>query len=250
MTDLNGQSILIGLSGGINSMAVLIWLRVNNIVPSELHLYYAHFEEHSPDTFQFVADGIRYARKHFKNVTVKVTRNSALRFFEGQNMIPHPLRSPCSIELKIKPMEAYSFRHRISVDLVGYVKHELKRRSERQGGAVELRMFEAEKLYPIGEFTDEWCFEIVEKHLGWYPLIYKIRDDKGRRIFLHNNCLPCKNMTTRQMESVREFYRTYHDRAMALSDRIKSYWGRSEAEFYATFGRDLGQESTCEACKW
>jgi len=250
MEHLNGQKILVGLSGGINSMAVLCWLIENEIKPSELHLYYAHFDEHSPDTFQFVADGIRYARKNFKNVKVKITHNSALKYFESEHLIPHPMLSPCSKELKIEPMERYSFENGIAVDLVGYVKHELKKRAKRQFSKIEIKLFEAEKEYPIGDFSDEWCFEIVEKHLGWYPLIYKIMDDKGRRIFLHNNCLPCKNMTLSQMESVKRFYPVHHQNAMKLTDKIQSYWGRSEADFYAMFGRDLGQDSTCKNCAW
>jgi 3'-phosphoadenosine 5'-phosphosulfate sulfotransferase (PAPS reductase)/FAD synthetase len=250
MIDLNGKSILIGLSGGINSMAVLCWLKEQNITPAVINLFYAHLKEHSPDTFQFVSDGIRFARKHFPSVKVKVTRNSALEYFESKNMIPHPMISNCSRVIKIEPMELYSFQNGITVDLVGYVKHELKKRSQRQISKIEVKLFEAEKHYPIGDFTDEWCFEIVEKYIGWYPLIYKILDEKGRRIFLHNNCLPCKNMTLNQMEAVKRFYPSYHRDAMRLTDKLNSYWGRSEAEFYATFGRDLGQESTCEACKW
>lgn len=100
-----GEKIMIGLSGGINSMAVLCWLIESGQQPEELHLFYAHFAEHSPDTFQFVADGIRLARKHFKKVLVKITNNSVLQFFEDQKMIPHPMASPCSRKLKIEPME-------------------------------------------------------------------------------------------------------------------------------------------------
>src|SRR5690242_1661610 len=100
--DLSGQSVLIGLSGGINSMAVLITVALypEQYKPKELHLYYAHFKEHSPGTFKFVADGIRYARRKFTDVKVKITRNSVLRFFEEQKMIPHPTNSACSRLLK------------------------------------------------------------------------------------------------------------------------------------------------------
>lgn len=52
--DFKGEKIMIGLSGGINSMAVLCWLgelpEANR--PDELHLFYADFKEHSPDTSQ------------------------------------------------------------------------------------------------------------------------------------------------------------------------------------------------------
>ena len=38
---------------------------------------------------------------------------------------------------------------------------------------------------------------------------------------------------------------------MALSVRLNKYWGRNEVEFYSTFMRDdLGQDVTCEACKF
>jgi len=71
---MKDNKIMIGLSGCINSMAVLCWLVETGIKPSELHIYYAHFKEHSPDTFKFVADGIRFARKNFANVKVKITK--------------------------------------------------------------------------------------------------------------------------------------------------------------------------------
>lgn len=159
---IDGEKVLIGLSGGINSMAVLCWLVESRQQPKELHLYYAHFIEHSPDTFQFVADGIRYARQHFKNVKAKITRNSVIDFFNRQKMIPHPAISPCSKQLKIDPIEKYCFDNQISVDLIGYVKAELKRRANKQYKP-QLKMFEASKHYPIGVQDDEWCFEIVKK---------------------------------------------------------------------------------------
>ncbi len=128
MKEIEGQKVMIGLSGGINSMAVLCWLKESGIKPSELHLFYAHFKEHSPDTFRFVADGIRFAKKHFQNVKIKITKNSIINYFEKQNLIPHPMNSPCSKWLKIIPMQEYLFQNGIKYDLIGYVKHELKRR--------------------------------------------------------------------------------------------------------------------------
>src|SRR5688572_17948921 len=174
---MNGKRIMVGLSGGINSAAVLIWLILSGYKPLEVHLYYAHFREHSPDTFQFVADLIRYARKNFETVHVTITKNSVIDFFRNQKMIPHPAISPCSRKLKIEPMSKYCFDHKIDIDLIGYVKSELKRRAN---GAYDpqMTMFEAVKEYPIGNFTDEWCFEIVKKHIGWYPAIYDILDKK------------------------------------------------------------------------
>lgn len=275
---LNGEKVLIGLSGGINSMALLCWLIESGIKPSELHLFYAHFAEHSPDTFQFVADGIRYARKHFPCVKVKITRNSVLDFFEKENMIPHPQNSPCSKRLKIEVINDYAFNNDIKIDLVGYVKHELKRRAEKQRKNVVNDLFSLRKFYPIGSFTDNWCFEIVDKHIGWHPAIYDLRwNDAGfidylnellpslpqnvqyditrhlgtdKRVFKHNNCLPCKNQYSYEIIAIKYFYIEYYQKAMKTAAKIKRYIGRDSDEFYATFGRDLGQESTCESCVW
>jgi hypothetical protein len=248
--DLNGKDILIGVSGGINSAAVVMWLIESGYKPKSVHLFYAHFKEHSPDTFPFVKDIIRYARQKLSNVHVSVVRNSVLDFFRKENIIPHPANSPCSKRLKIYPINNYAASNGIFIDLVGYVKHEVKRRGERQQKNMDRGLFSLDKLYPIGEFTDDWCFEIVKKHIGWYPAIYDILDSKGKRIFKHNNCLPCKNMYPHEIEAIKQYYPSYYDDAMQLSSDLKKYWGRDEAEFYSTFGRDLGQESTCSTCKW
>lgn len=246
------DKVLIGLSGGINSMAVLCWLAEQKQKPKELHLFYAHFLEHSPDTFQFVADGIRFARKEFENVKVKITKNSILEFFKAQKLIPHPTNGACSRKLKIEPAERYAFENGITIDLVGYVKHELKRRANKQAivEGDQLGFWDVQKKYPIGSFTDAWCFKIVKKHIGWYPAIYDIVNEKGERVFKHNNCLPCKNMYPDDIESVKKHFNSLYWKAMELSAFIGSYWGRDEADFYARFGRDLGQDSTCEHCKF
>lgn len=244
---------LIGLSCGINSMAVLCWLSEQPVKPKELHLYYAHFIEHSPDTFQFVADGIRFARQHFEKVVVEITKNSVLDFFKQEKIIPHPSVSVCSRKLKIERINAYCFQNEIKVDLIGYVKHELKRRANKAAKHNDRQQSlfgNLQKLYPIGEFTDEWCFEIVDRLIGWHPAIYDILGANGKRVFKHNNCLPCKNMHPDDMLAVKHYYPEYHIKAMQLSAYLSKFWGRDEAEFYATFGRDLGQESTCETCKF
>lgn len=241
---------MIGLSGGINSMAVLCHLIESGIKPKEVHLFYAHFAEHSPDTFQFVSDGIRYARKNFNVVKVKITRNSILDFFEEIKMILHPSRGLCSYRLKIVPINAYSFENDIKIDLVGYVKEELKRRASKQKNKLQNDLFSLEKFYPIGDFSDEWCFEIVKRHLGWYPSIYDIKDESGKRLFKHNNCLPCKNMYPKEIEAIKKHFPEYFEKAMQTSRKLNAHYGRNQAEFYTTFGRDLGQESTCEVCKF
>ena len=258
---------LLGLSGGINSMAVLCWLIEQYNRPNDICIFYAHFKEHSPDTFQFVADGIRLARKHF-NVHVKITSNSIIDYFASEKFIPHPKVSPCSEHLKFEIAEKWAFEMGCDVDLIGYVKHELKRRTQKAKGNAknkfeQTKMFEAVKQYPIGEFTDEWCFNIVHKYIGWYPKIYDILytiDDYnnnlcqkwqiGKRVFLHNNCLPCKNMDNNGIANVKRYYPEYYYKAMQLSAYLGSYWGRDEDDFYFRFGRDLGQDSTCEKCKW
>ncbi len=246
--DFINEKVLIGLSGGINSMALLCDFKKSGVMPSELHLFYAHFNEHSPDTFNFVADGIRYARRHFKNVKVKVIRNSILRFFSEQNMIPHPSVSPCSKRLKIDPINIYAFENEIRHDLVGYVRHELKRRSGGQKKKMQADLFSLKKHYPIGEFTDDWCFEIVKQEIGWYPAIYDILDENGKRVFKHNNCLPCKNMYPHEYEAVKIHFPSYYSKALQLGVDLRRHWGRTPDDFYFTFGRDLGQESTCGNC--
>lgn len=243
------EKVLIGLSGGINSMAVLCWLAEQQDKPKEVHLFYAHFYEHSPDTFQFVADGIRFARKNFETIKVKITKNSILSFFRDNKMIPHPAVGVCSRELKIEVAAKYAFENNIKVDMVGYVKHELKRRAGKQQENIQTDLFSLQKTYPIGAFTDEWCFEIVKKHIGWYPEIYDIKEN-GERVFAHNNCLPCKNMYPKDIENVKKYFPSYYMQAMRLSAELGKFWGRDEAIFYSTFGRDLGQDSTCEVCKY
>jgi hypothetical protein len=217
--DYNNKKILLGLSGGINSMAVLCWLIEQGCKPSELHLFYAHFKEHSPDTFQFVADEIRYARKHFEKVVVKITNNSVLEFFEKEHMIPHPTLAPCSERLKIIPMML--------------------------SGANSLFIT---KEFPIELFDDDWCFEIVDKHIGWHPAIYDIKDENGKRVFTHNNCLPCKNMYVKNMKDVQTYYPKYMINAKRLSHNLKAYWGRDAKDYYTEFGKEDYEASQCETC--
>lgn len=247
---LNGQRVILGLSGGINSQAILCLMVEQGIKPSELHIFYAHFWEHSPDTFQFVADGIRYARQHFDCVKVKITKNSVLQFFEDSHLIPHPAVGVCSRKLKREKAMIYAFENEITIDLIGYVKHELKRRLGKQKQEEQIDLFKIEKHHPIKEFTDAWCFEIVDRHIGWHPAIYDIVDENGDRVFSHNNCLPCKNMDMDDLKAVKKHYPVYHSRAMQTSKKLKAYYGRDKAAFYTTFGRDLGQDSTCKDCVW
>ncbi len=249
--NLSGKKVLIGLSGGINSMAVLCDLVESGIKPSELHLFYAHFAEHSPDTFQFVADGIRYARRFFNDVSIRITSNSIIKYFKDQNFIPHPANGTCSKYLKIIPITKYCIKNGIEYDLVGYVKNEYKRRTQRKDTIIKKVVSPVQKLFTIKEYTDEWCFSIVDKHIGWHPKIYDILNDEGVRVFKHNNCLPCKNMTPKDFQAVAVHYPENYISALKLSQELKKYWGRGIDDFHTTFsGRELGQLSTCENCTW
>lgn len=221
----SNKKILIGLSGGINSMAVLCWL--GNLPeldrPDELHLFYADFKEHSDDTVQFVLDGLFWAKSRFKNVVYTQTQNSVMDYFEENNLIPHPTNSACSRELKIEPMQKYAYQNDIQIDFVGYVAKEMKR-AERAIKAGKNDLF-FEKQFPILGKDDDWCFQIVKQNIGWHPAIYDIFE-KGKRVFTHNNCLPCKNMTAKQLKMVAKYFPEKFKRAKEVEESTGSYFGR------------------------
>lgn len=246
--DYSEKKVLIGLSGGINSMAVLCWLAnyPKKYKPKELHLFYAHFKEHSPDTLPFVISGIEYARKHFEKVIYQQTNNSVIEYFREQKIIPHPTIAPCTRELKIEPMMKYFKEHKLDIDLVGYVKEEKRRIKNMYKKSPATKNT---KGFPISFQENEWCFQLVKKEIGWFPEIYNIKDRKGKRVFPHNNCLPCKNMQTKDFDNVNVYFPEYWNDAMELSEDLKKHWGRYGAEFYTKFGRDLGQlDQPCEHC--
>lgn len=222
--DFSAKKVLIGVSGGINSAAVLCHLGENwpdRKKPKELHLYYAHFQEHSADTFKFIKDQIHYARLKFSSVFIRVTRHSVLRFFKQQGMIPHPTLSPCSVDLKIQPMHLYAAGHLLDLQLVGYVRGEVKRIKRQQ--KKDSTSF---SHYPIREWSDEDCFSFVRSVIGWYPKIYDIKE-RGKRVFRHNNCLPCKNMSEPQLVQVGKYYPDRKEKADILANEIGAYWGRN-----------------------
>lgn len=252
--DFSKEKVMIGLSAGINSMAVLIYLSQfpDDKKPKNLFVFYAHLKEHSDDSFRFVADGIRYARKHFENVHVKITRNSVIEFFRKSNMIPHPMFSPCTRVLKLIPMTAWAKEMGVTVDLIGYVREE-KNRIKKQYAKMVLgnkdRYKEVDlskalsegstsedgiiKYYPLFKMTNNQCFEYVKRHIGWYPAIYDIKKKvnykkgpKAVRVFKHNNCLPCKNMDDAQLRDVENFFPEKAMEAKRLSDEIGQFWGR------------------------
>lgn len=235
--DFSDKSVMIPLSGGINSAAVLCFIgeyHPDNLKPRELHLFYSHFREHSPDTFKFVKDCIRYARRRFSCIKVRITRHSVVDFFEQEKMIPHPTISPCSIKLKIKPREAYTKENAIDFEMVGFVRSEMRRyRRQKSYGSQKT-------LYPILRMTDVDCFSLVKRIIGWYPAIYDIREN-GKQVFTHNNCLPCKNMSAKQLASVGKYFPAYAKRAIDLQRRLPvvGYWGRD----------DVLDVFKCDACE-
>ncbi len=255
--DYEDRRVMIGLSGGINSAAALIYLAKNvEARPEELFLYYAHFDEHSPGTEKFVHDCVKYAKENLKKVIFEQSQNSVLDFFEKSKMIPQPKITPCTRILKIEPMVEFMQRHKIDVDIVGYVRHEWRRINRQLDRGIE------NKEYLIRHLSDEDCFALVKKSIGWYPEIYDLKWNdprikeylkkhckdlhpiqyrtiskyanagynnmrKSYRVFKHNNCLPCKNMHQWEIFLLRIFYPEYYKNAMDLADRMKSYWGRS-----------------------
>lgn len=201
--------------------------------PRNLYLFYVHIKEHSPGTTRFVADGIRYAKRHFENVVWGYhNAGSVLAYFSSKKIIPHPVISPCSAELKMEPIERFREEHGIEVDLIGYLRSE-RRRMNR---AIKHGALEQGKHFIIRHLWEQDVFRLVEREIGWYPPIYHIRDETGIRVFKHNNCLPCKNMQGRLDETgasgefahVLKYYPEHARAAMALSKEMGAYWGRDK----------------------
>lgn len=233
--DYSNMRVFCGLSGGINSAGVLCHLGSEypeELKPKHLFLFYAHIMQHSPGTLRFVRDCIAYAKSHFEQVTWGASRGDVLELFRGKRMIPHPMLSPCTEHLKLIPMLKFQLEHGTDIDLVGYVRDEVRRVRRQQAKEV------AGKAYPIVHFSNEYCFEIVKREIGWYPPIYDIRDEQGKRVFKHNNCLPCKNMTgqltatsaTGQFIQVVEHFPAQAAQAQALAGELGAYWGRKPGE--------------------
>lgn len=252
--DYSNEKVLLGLSGGINSMAVLVWLASapEELKPYELHLIYHHFEEHSPDTLDFVLAGVEYAEKHFKKVIYFQTQNSILEYFEKSKMIPHPSISPCTRVLKIEPMFEYMAKNEITVNVVGYVREELRRvrnmAAKTNSTVTDVRDKGVSIQFPIANFSDDWCFAVVKKALGWYPAIYDIRDERGNRVFPHNNCLPCKNMDVEDLRNIKRHFPEYFEKAHELTEKLNRQWGRNADAYYTEFGRPDYDKKVCETC--
>lgn len=233
--DYTGLKVMLPLSGGINSAACLCWLGESvdpSRWPQELHLYYSHFTEHSPDTFKFVADLIRYARKRFPMVKATVTRNSVNKYFIRSKMIPHPSISPCSREMKVLPAREYFAANALDLELIGYVATDM-RRFKNLSTRNDMARF------PVLEWSKQDCLDYVKDVIGWYPAIYDIKDDSGKDVFSHNNCLPCKNMHPKQLRNVAQFYPAYAQKAQETASVIGGYWGRE----------DVPEVFACDVCE-
>lgn len=232
----SGLKVLLPLSGGINSMACLCWL--GEAVsperwPLELHLHYSHFTEHSPDTFKFVADGIRYARKRFPWVKATILRNSVNKYFLKSKMIPHPTISPCSRELKVIPARNYFQLHDLDIELIGYVNTDMRRFKNLSARNEHAR-------FPVLEWSKQECLDYVKRVIGWYPAIYDIKDENGKDVFSHNNCLPCKNMHPKQLQNVARHFPKFARIAEQTASAIPgAYWGRE----------DVPEVFACDVCE-
>lgn len=221
--DFSAETPRLGVSAGINSAALLCYLATEHPEakrPHKLLMYYAHLREHSPQSGKFALDCVRYARKKFPVVKFGMSRASVLDWMEKENFIPHPTVSPCTWHLKIEPMDKWSIENGATIDLIGFVRHE-QRRIKRVLGHGDTRA-----RFPIAHLSEADCFKIVDQEIGWHPPIYDIRDERGNRVFKHNNCLPCKNMTLPQIRAVAKYYPKYWVKAEAMAQRINNYWGR------------------------
>ena len=216
---------MLPLSGGINSAALLCQVGEEIPIerhPLELHLYYSHFTEHSPDTLRFVGALMRYARTRFKKVFTVITYNSVNDFFRQSKMIPHPSISPCSRQLKYLPAEAYFKKYDLDIDLIGFVKTDMKRFRNMQKRSKTAQ-------FPILEWSKNDCLYYVKKTIGWYPAIYDLKDENGKDLFSHNNCLPCKNMHPKQLKLVAKYFPKHAKSATETANLIpNAYWGRED----------------------
>ena len=279
--DLTNEIVCAPQSAGINSATVMCWLANLEKKPKDVYIFYSHLKEHSDDSMDFVLAVVEYSKKHFENVIFEYVENSIIDFFLQQKMIPHPKFAPCTFELKIKPANLFLSKHNCTIDMVGYIRTE-KRRIENMNKKRELDLF-LQKQFPISHLTDEDCFDIVKKEIGWYPKIYDYKwNDSGfidfvnkrisyfdeynqkiilkdlgkdKRVFNHNNCLPCKNMNIKQLLCVEYFFPEFHKKATELSIELNAHWGREQSSyvdaFMTTFGReDWEVEGGCKICEF
>lgn len=234
--DYSHSRILIPLSGGVTSAALLSFLGEFHPLarkPRELHLYHTQFQEHSPDTLHFVADCVRYAERVFHSVKVKIIKQSVNAFFIAQRLIPDPTTSPCTVQLRTLPQEQYCRDEAIDWVIEGFV------RSSQQPHPQYISYGGRQIPYPLLGLTDDESFNLVEQVIGWYPAIYDIFEG-GRRVFKFNNCLPCKNMNRAEVENVWKYFPQYAQEAEVAAAQIPGgVWGSQDVP-------DIFKCDTCE----
>ena len=146
-------------------------------------------------------------------------------------------------------MHEYAVQNEIDVDLIGYVKSEMRRVKNMEDKRKDTSL---EKAFPIISESNEWCFEIVDEFIGWHPAIYDIRDEKGKRIFPHNNCLPCKNWNKKNFANGNKHFPDKMKPAVGLSVELKKHWGREAQDIYTTFEKQEHETNesgqTCDYC--
>lgn len=110
----------------------------------------------------------------------------------------------------------------LDIELIGYINTDLRRFRT-------LSAKESHVRFPVLEWSKQDCLDYVKKTIGWYPAIYDIKDESGKDVFSHNNCLPCKNMHPKQLQNVARYFPEYAERAKETADKIPgAYWGRED----------------------
>lgn len=132
----------------------------------------------------------------------------------------------------MKPAREYFEQHELDIELIGYVDTDTIRRGKKS--RFERLSEQPQKRFPILSWSKQDCLDYVRDTIGWYPAIYNIKDEKGKEVFSHNNCLPCKNMTPKQLVSVAKHYPEYAREAQKTVNAIPgAYWGREDIGVFA-----------------
>lgn len=146
-------------------------------------------------------------------------------------------------------MAEYAKENGCDIDLVGYVKEE-KRRIKNM--LIKNPDAKNTKAFPIADKENEWCFQIVKNEIGFYPAIYDLKDKHNKRVFNHNNCLPCKNWNKGNFASGNKYYPEKMKLAIELEKDLQKHWGREEGDIYTRFEKNESETNeegqTCEYC--
>ncbi len=249
----------------------------------------AYAKHHFPETI--------YVRYHydvldfFKQVKMipHPTSNVCTKNIKSDNIAAYKAEHGIEVDLIGFVKQEQGRMRAIASNVTGVKKGRVNIKSVINNG-ISNGLFE-EIFFPTANWTDEDCFTHVKNAIGWYPSIYDIlwtdarilpflesvkgvmpeRDrqialtyatrgfgyDKSKRVFNHNNCLPCKNMQVWQFWLVKLFFPKMFNEAVALSKELGKYYGRSESDYeaikiYTTFGREDFEvdfkEQSCGIC--